>query len=116
MIAINMKMPEKCSQCNLENGNHHCSVTGIDISRERDIRRSRFCPLCFLNDGIKIGDEVKNTIIECNGLVTFVWQNGDVEVVIVANGKVAVWAKENVERTGRYFDEVRTLLQKMRGE
>lgn len=74
-------------------------------------------------DEIKVGDEVENAshkkgivlnhhISLSNGLeyVRVLYMDDD------GNSFVSAWEKNNVGKTGRHFDEVAELLEKMRGE
>lgn len=115
MIGIDMEMPKTCSECQLEIDHRRCFITGESVVMRGPFGRPDSCPLHPLDDKIRVGDEVRNNIVESRGIVTFVWQDGDVNVVI-ENGTVGMWVKGMVERTGRHFDEVEALLRKMRGE
>ncbi len=118
MIGIKMDMPKKCGECPIGLSFHGMDVfycpairqgtyEGCDESRHPD------CPLHLLGDQILVGDEVR--YCENVGIVTYVWEDGDVDIVAM-NGRVATWGEEDVERTGRHFDDVVMMLKKMRGE
>lgn len=116
MIGIDMKMPRACLACNLEiwhNGSSMCAVINETTDDVRSKTRHPNCPLHLLGDQILVGDEVRNC--ENVGIVTYVWEDGDVDIVAM-NGRVATWGEEDVERTGRHFDDVVMMLNKMRGE
>ena len=120
MIGIDMKMPKVCSECLIA-----MSLRGTDVFYCPAIRqqitceghgknRHPDCPLRPLDDNeIRVGDEVRH--YGDVGVVTYVWEDGDVDVVMM-NGRVATWGEEDVERTGRHFDDVVMMLKKMRGE
>lgn len=113
MIGIDMKMPASCGVCKLENSYHFCVASDLNTEDFRDSRRQPYCPLHLLEDQILAGDEVR--FCENVGIVTYVWEDGDVDIVAM-NGRVATWGGKNVERTGRHFDDVVMMLKKARGE
>jgi len=63
-------------------------------------------------NGIRVGDEVKATL--GNAIVTYVTE--EVAEYIYWSGTYGGDYLENLERTGRHFGEIETLLEKMRGE
>lgn len=119
MIGIDIKMPIDCAHCPMDHdtyGSGYCLLTGTTTNAVRFVKRSDNCPLHPLDNKIRVGDEVYNNIVGFNGIVTFVWPDGDVDVV-AENGRAITWGKgDSIERTGRHFDEIATLLWKMRGE
>lgn len=121
MIGIDIRMPKRCGECPIG-----LSLLGTDVFYCPAIRQGTYegcdknrhpdCPLHPLDNKIRVGDEVYNNIVGFNGIVTFVWPDGDVDVV-AENGRAITWGKgDSIERTGRHFDEIATLLWKMRGE
>lgn len=119
MIGIDMKMPKTCDECQLADkiGTAYYACPFLHTAIPTGHKGGK-CPLHELPDDgkIRVGDEVRNNIVGCNGIVTFVWVDGSVDVVITENGRAIQWGKGDVERTGRHFDEVEALLRKMRGE
>lgn len=63
-------------------------------------------------NGIRVGDEVKATL--GNAIVTYVTE--EIAEYIYWSGKYGGDYLENLERTGRHFGEIETLLEKERGE
>ncbi len=114
MIKIDMMMPATCSACRFENGDLSCIVTGLDTYSVRGFDRHPDCPLHPLDDEIRVGDEVydERTLVK-----SVVWRINERSIFHVdVKGYSWVDDKKFLVKTGRHFDEVRTLLQKMRGE
>lgn len=117
MIRIDMEMPKCCGDCDLENNGCFCVVTGDNTFSYRNKWRMDSCPLHPLDDEIRVGDEVcfgdgetfKAVMLD-KSVVNGSW------CVLTENGCVSVFDEKKLHRTGRHFDEVETLLKKMRGE
>ena len=121
MIGIDIKMPKACMCCELEcwasGYGNRCSATFAETTYIRAKSRHPDCPLHPLDDEIHVGDEVcfedgesfKAVVLDAvsvNGL----W------CVLTENGCISIFDEKNIHRTGRHFDEVETMLKKMRGE
>ncbi len=119
MIGIKIDMPKRCGECPIErivmSTSYVCQITREITNDIREEIRGNHCPLCELpeDDKIRVGDEVHN--FDKHGIVTFIWKDGDVDVV-KKNGMVETWEKDGIERTGRHFDVVEALLKEIRGE
>lgn len=123
MIGIKMDMPKKCGECPLEMSLSYrtdvfwCPAIRRETTYEcHDENRHPGCPLCELPDDgkIRVGDEVTDDSGE-RYAVTYIWEGGGVDVLTL-NGITHSFDPGVIKRTGRHFDEIETLLQKMRGE
>ena len=118
MIKIDMEMPRTCDKCILANEitskYFACPVIEKAIPTGH---KSQNCPLHPLDDVIRVGDEVcfndgesfKGVVLD-ESVVNGSW------CVLTENGCVSVFDEKKLHRTGRHFDEVETMLKKMRGE
>lgn len=116
MIGIDMKMPKLCDECILADkiGQYFgCPVLNKAIPTGY---KSPDCPLHYLDDEIRIGDEVLNTVNGWKYVVTRIDPCGDLSVLHCPSGRATCVSKSNVKCTGRHFDEVKALLKKMKGE
>ena len=120
MIGIDMKMPIDCAHCPMDHdtyGGGYCLLTDTSTNAVRFVRRSDNCPLHFLDDEIHVGDEVCfndgesfNGVVLDESVVNGSW------CILTENGCVSAFDEKKLHRTGRHFDEVETMLKKMRGE
>lgn len=122
MIQIDMKMPENCSKCKLENINmmgtaYACRITGKRTTGVREAIREEHCPLREIKDEdneadpdkLEVGDEVIND--GDYGVVTWI----DDEIMVMwGDGSSGYWEKENLVKTGRHYDEISAVLKKLK--
>lgn len=118
MIGIDMKMPRTCGECilgkKITSQYFACPVLDKAIPTGH---KSPNCPLHPLDEEIRVGDEVSSM----TGLGVITYINGTSEVSVVwSDGSCGTRPFDkflkSFSKTGRHFDEVETLLQKMRGE
>lgn len=112
MIGIDMEMPESCDECILADkiGQYFgCPVLNKAIPIGH---KSNNCPLHPLDDEIRIGDEVK--VKQITGVVVKIDKHG--VHCIDERGNGLRFEVNDMTRTGRHFDEVETLLKKMKGK
>lgn len=64
---------------------------------------------------IKVGDEVYSETYGEKGVVTKVWDNSDI-IILSSNSSMIRTPKNKVKKTGKHYDEMEQLLEKMRGE
>ena len=122
MIGIDMKMPENCSECKIESFNmmgtaYACRITGKRTTGVREAIREEHCPLREIKDEdieadadqLEVGDEVIN---DGNyGVVTWIY---DDVMVMWKDGSSGHWEKEDLEKTGRHYDEISAVLKKLK--
>lgn len=117
-----MEMPTRCKRCDLEyyddDGHTVCAATNLFTDNNRYNSRRSDCPLHPLDDDkICVGDEVcfedgetfKAVVLD-ESVVNGSW------CVLTENGCFSVFDEKKLHRTGRHFDEVETMLKKMRGK
>lgn len=116
MIGIDIKMPKACMCCELEywasGYGNRCSATFAETTYIRAKSRHPDCPLHPLDNEIRIGDEVK--VKQITGVVVKIDEHGVRCIDEMGNG--LRFEVNDMTRTGRHFDEVETMLKKMRGE
>ena len=64
---------------------------------------------------IRVGDEVYSETYGEKGVVTKVWDNSDI-IILSSNSSMIRTPKNKVKKTGKHYDEMEQLLEKMRGE
>ena len=69
---------------------------------------------CFDTE-IHVGDEVYSETYGEKGVVTKVWENSDI-IILSSNSSMIRTPKNKVKKTGKHYDEMEKLLEKMRGE
>lgn len=120
MIRIDMKMPKACMCCDLEylasGFGNRCAAIFAETTYNREKSRHPDCPLRPLYDEIRVGDEVRfgdgetfRGVVLDEAIVSGAW------LVFTENGCVEAFDEKDIRCTGRHFDEVETLLKKMRG-
>lgn len=67
------------------------------------------------DDEIRVGDEVYSETYGEKGVVTKVWENSDI-IILSSNCSMIRTPKNKVKKTGKHYDEMEKLLEKMRGE
>ena len=116
MIGIDMEMPKRCGECQFESDHRRCFITGESVVMRGPFGRSDSCPLHHLDDEIHVGDEVRLSGMIGTGINIWTDYTGTTLYdVLRRNGGATAWEAKQCIKTGRHFDEVRTLLQKMRG-
>ena len=117
MIGIDMKMPKRCGECQFESDHRRCFITGESVVMRGPFGRSDSCPLHPLDDEIHVGDEVCfNDGETFKAVVLDAVSVNELWCVLTENGCISIFDEKNIHRTGRHFDEVETMLKKMRGE
>ena len=122
MIEIDMKMPENCSKCKLENINmmgtaYACRITGKRTTGVREAIREEHCPLREIKakdneadpDKFEVGDEVIDN--GDYGVVTWI---GDDIIVMWNDGSSGYYGPADVKKTGRHYDEISAVLGKLK--
>ena len=120
MIGIDMEMPVNCKVYSLEfgyGGNYVCSPLRLNTTENRDESRKAKCPLHELvnDDKINIGDEVRINCSGRRGIVLNITAYGKYTILDIF-GNVDFHFEQDFTKTGRHFNEVEALLQKMRSE
>lgn len=64
---------------------------------------------------IHVGDEVYSETYGEKGVVTKIWENSDI-IILSSNSSMIRTPKNKVKKTGKHYDEMEQLLEKMRGE
>lgn len=118
MIKIDMEMPRTCGECilgkKITSQYFACQVLGKEIPTGH---KSPNCPLHPLDDDeIRVGDEIYLVNDESIKGVVIEQLLNDSWTVFTENGCTEFLDEKEIRRTGRHFDEIKTILQKMRDE
>lgn len=120
MIGIEMKMPENCSKCKIEkfamNG-YTCQITEKRTTGVREAIREKHCPLREIKDEdneadadqLEVGDEI--LLNDKFGVVTWI---GGAIIVMWPDGSSGYWNPNDAKKTGRHYDEISAVLEKLK--
>ena len=120
MIMIDMEMPKNCMKCPFENynfmlgTNSACRITGKRTTGIREAIREEHCPLNEVTEAEKDPLKVGDVIFQDGDFGIVTWIDDNNIIVMWDDGSSGYHDSGDVEKTGKHFDEIERIMEKLK--